>query len=67
MPATLVEKYGRKSLSRSSARMPGPVSLTTMRTRPVSAQVLRLHHDLAAAAPTASTALSTRFSTARLM
>ena len=46
--------------------MPGPLSLTMIRTRPVSARC-RVSTRTSPLPPTASTALSTRFRTARLM
>ena len=66
MPVTFVEKWGRKSLSRSSSGMPGPLSLTTMRTRPASARC-SVSTATSPVPPTAPTALSTRLRTARLM
>src|SRR5207302_7934942 len=66
MPVTLVEKYGRKRRSRSSLGTPGPVSATINRTRAASG-TYSVSSDTVPPEPTASTALSTRLRTARLM
>src|SRR5215475_2266195 len=66
VPLALVEKYGRKSRSLSSAWIPGPSSTTTMRARRLSGNQI-VSSVTCPEPPTASTALSTRFSTARLI
>src|SRR5215468_2413213 len=66
VPLGLVEKYGRKSRSLSSAWIPGPSSATTMRARRLSG-IQIVSRVTWPEPPTASTALSTRLRTARLI
>ena len=62
MPVVFVEKYGRNTRSRRSAGIPGPLSVITTWTCSPPSQCVAITTSVAPA----STALSTRFRTARL-